>query len=555
MKLVGSKGNALAAPHSAGLPFFVRGVFMPVLPKPFLVLRATWNAARMARRLNRTNTAVETQQRTLKHLLESIALTAYGRDLGIVPEMNYVEFKARVPVRDHHQLEPYLARIKRGEPDVLWPGECRWAVETAGTTGKPKWLPVTDELLAHFEAAEADALLYYTARIGDSAAFRGRHVSVAPLLALIALRASEPVAESDETTPTRPPPISPAWGAPQLAEPLTSITETPEWSARIEEIITRTFEMDITVLAGIPNWLLVFADAVRGRAIAAKKSGADLKSIWPNLQCVIHHGIPPNPFNDQLKRIAGAGINFQEIYYASEAFVAAQDAVAGSGLRLMEDSGVFYEFLPLRDFEESLPLTMAAKALSLDQVRPGENYVLLITTPAGLCRYVLDDIIRFVSIEPPRIIHVGRTQLRLNAFEENVLEKELTDSIVTVCQRHNWTITNFHVAPLFASSLTGQARGKHEWWVELRAGTNQTPTGPILAGHLDVELSSRCESYAIKRLRGPMEAPVVRLVMPGFFAHWLDYQKRWGDQKKMPRCRSDRLIADDLAAIACFNAD
>jgi hypothetical protein len=197
---------------------------------------------------------------------------------------------------------------------------------------------------------------------------------------------------------------------------------------------------------------------------------------------------------------------------------------------------------------------MASKALSLEQVRPGENYVLLITTPAGLCRYVLDDIVRFVSVEPPRIIHVGRTQLRLNAFEENVLEKELTDSLVAVCQRHNWTITNFHVAPLFSSSLTGQLRGRHEWWVELRPGTNQTPTGPILAGHLDTDLTSRSESYASKR-RGPIEAPVVRLVMPGFFGHWLDYHKKWGGQKKMPRCRSDRLIADELSAMACFNAD
>src|SRR5690606_17215208 len=131
----------------------------------------------------------------------------------------------------------------------------------------------------------------------------------------------------------------------------------------------------------------------------------------------------------------------------SEAFVAAQDAAAGSGLRLIEDSGAYYEFLPLRDFEESLPLSLAAKALSLDQVRPGENYVLLITTPAGLCRYVSGDIVRFLSTEPPRIIPVGRTELRLNAFEENVLEQDLTDAIVAVCQRHNWTITNFHVAP------------------------------------------------------------------------------------------------------------
>jgi hypothetical protein len=222
----------------------------------------------------------------------------------------------------------------------------------------------------------------------------------------------------------------------------------------------------------------------------------------------------------------------------------------------MEDSGVFYEFLPLSDFEESLPLSSAAKALSLEQVRVDENYVLLITTPAGLCRYVLGDIVRFISVQPPRLIHVGRTQLRLNAFDENVLEKDVTDSIVAVCQRRNWTITNFHVAPIFSSSLTGPtSNGHHEWWVELRPGTHETPTGPILAGHLDVDLASRSQSYATKRLRGSMAAPVVRLVMPGFFAHWLDFQKMWGGQKKMPRCRSDRLIADEFSALACFNAD
>jgi len=177
-------------------------------------------------------------------------------------------------------------------------------------------------------------------------------------------------------------------------------------------------------------------------------------------------------------------------------------------------------------------------------VRIGENYVLLLTTPAGLCRYVVGDIVRFVSTEPPRLLHVGRTHLRLNAFEENLLEKELTDSLVAVCQRHNWTITNFHVAPLVVSSLIGQTRGRHEWWVELRPNTNETPTGPIIAGHLDVDLATRSESYARKRLRNQMDAPIVRLVMPGFFAHWLDDQKMWGGQNKMPRCRSDRLIAD-----------
>lgn len=529
---------------------------MPVLPKPLFVFRASWHSTRMARRLSRPDTGVRAQEQTLKHLLENLALTTYGRDLGISPDMSYQEFRARVPLRDHDQLEPYFRRIKRGEPNVLWPGHCHWYVESAGTTGKPKWLPVTEAALAHFENAEADALLYYTVRVGQSTVFRGRHLSLAPLLKLIPVAKPELPGSGLDVEATSAVPKSPAWGAPQLAEPAENIPETPEWSARIESIITRTLGMDISLIAGLPNWLLVFSDALLGRAIAAKMLATSWNTIWPKLECVVHHGIPVGPFQEELKRTSGFMVNLHEIYFASEAFIAAQDADPGSGLRLMEDSGVFYEFLPLSDFEESLPLSSAAKALSLEQVRVDENYVLLITTPAGLCRYVLGDIVRFISVQPPRLIHVGRTQLRLNAFDENVLEKDVTDSIVAVCQRRNWTITNFHVAPIFSSSLTGPtSNGHHEWWVELRPGTHETPTGPILAGHLDVDLASRSQSYATKRLRGSMAAPVVRLVMPGFFAHWLDFQKMWGGQKKMPRCRSDRLIADEFSALACFNAD
>ena len=528
---------------------------MPVLPKPFFALRASWHTARIARQLSRPNTAGRSQQQTLAELLGKIAETAYGRDLGISSGMSYGEFRSRVPLRDHGQLEPYFRRIKRGEPNVLWPGHCHYYAETAGTTDKPKWLPITEDILVHFENSESDALLYYAARIGDSAVFRGRHLALAPLLTVVPIAKTELSSVPPEPTVGSSPPVSPSWGAPQLAEPANAFADTPEWSARIEAIITRTLKMDITLVAGVPNWLLVFSDALRGRAIASKMLATALNTIWSNLECVIHYGIPVSPFQEELKRTAGYLVNLHEIYFATEAFIAAQDSDAASGLRLMQDSGVFYEFLPLRDFDESLPLSIGARALAVDEVRTDEDYVLVLTTPAGLCRYVVGDIVRFVSIEPPRLIHVGRTQLRLNAFEENLLEKELTDSIVAVCQRHNWTITNFHVAPLVVSSLIGQTRGRHEWWVELRPNTNETPTGPIIAGHLDVDLATRSESYARKRLRNQMDAPIVRLVMPGFFAHWLDDQKMWGGQKKMPRCRSDRLIADEFSALACFTAD
>ncbi len=142
--------------------------------------------------------------------------------------------------------------------------------------------------------------------------------------------------------------------------------------------------------------------------------------------------------------------------------------------------------------------------------------------------------------------------MQLSAFGEHVIEKEVTDALTKVCRDNNWHIVNFHVAPIFANSVTGQQRGCHEWWVELRPGTVNTPTGPVLKAALDIELQRLNDDYEAKRKGGGLEPPLVRLVMPGIFESWMRAKGKWGGQNKMPRCRSDHTIADELAQIARF---
>lgn len=527
---------------------------MPALPKSINVLRATWQTARMARRLRRLSTGVPAQAETLTRLLEKIAATTYGGDLGISADMNYAQFRARVPVRDHDQLEPYLRRIKRGEPNVLWPGHCEGHTQTSGTTGPPKWLPVTPALRAHFDQAGHDALLHYTARAGQTRILLGRRLFLAPALDYAPIVPPELSGRPPPEGTLHPFRVEAGWGTKENPEAEDPSVEACNGIKVTRALAERVLRQDITLVGGLPNWLLNFAETVRDCAGVENLPFDTLRDVWPNLECVVHHGIPIGPFHDELRRLAGPAVAFHEVYFAAEAFIAVQDAHAGSGLRLLAESEVFFEFLPLSDYNENLPLSLGAKALSLQEVRVEEDYVLLLTTPAGLCRYVLGDIVRFVSLEPPRLLYVGRTKLRLGVFDENVIERDLTDALVAVCQQHNWTITNFHVAPLFNNTLTGGLRGRHEWWVELRPGTAETPTGPILATHLDGELQARNATYAEKR-RTTLEAPVVRLVMPGFFAHWMERQGKSGGHQKMPRCRNDRVIADEFSAVACFNAD
>ena len=169
----------------------------------------------------------------------------------------------------------------------------------------------------------------------------------------------------------------------------------------------------------------------------------------------------------------------------------------------------------------------------------------LLTTPAGLVRYIIGDLVRFISVSPPRLVYVGRTKLQLSAFGEHVIEKELTDALTAVCRQHEVILTNFHVAPLFPDPAAQRPLGCHEWWIELRH--------PITASHaerfaadLDRALAARNDDYAAKRAGQGLTLPLVRLVPAGGFEQWQRQSGKWGGQNKTPRCRSDRQIADQL---------
>jgi hypothetical protein len=547
--------NTLAAPLPAALPHPHR-LLMPIWPKSFITIGTSLLTARTARRLRRKKTALGQQDLALAELTTQFAQTSFWHEHGIGEKLTYAQFQTATPPRTYEDFSPAIERMKAGEGDVLWPGACAFYAVSSGTTaGRTKFLPITEGMLAHFRQAGLDSLLYYTARVGNAGVFRGRHLflggstQLAPLMEVRPFQAY--TGDLSGITALNLPP----WVEKHLYEPGAEIAQMADWPAKLAAITERTAGLDISLLAGIPSWILILAEALRKNSIRGKARALNLQGIWPNLECFIHGGVPITPFDDELRAALGPTVNFHEVYPASEAFIATQDSEALAGLRLMTGCGVFYEFLPMADFNEANLPALARKAVPLSGVKTGIDYAILLTTPAGLARYVIGDVVRFTSTEPPRLVYVGRTQLQLSAFGEHVIEKELTDALTAVCRRHNWSIVNFHVAPLFANSTTGQTRGRHEWWIELRPGTTSTPVGPQLAAELDIELQRLNDDYEAKRLGGGLDSPVARLVMPGVFEHWLRFRGKWGGQHKMPRCRSDRLIADELAKVTHFAKD
>jgi len=528
---------------------------MPVWPKSFYFIGENLATARVARKLRRKTAGGAAQEKSFSALVPRLAQTACWREAGVEAGMSYAQFRTRVAPRTHGQLAPAIERMMRGEADVLWPGRAVFFVQSAGTTGRPKLLPVTEEMLAHFRAAAREALLCYTARIGHAGVARGRYLVVGGSTTLTPLAAARPHEAYAAALSGILALATPRWAEKHLLEPAAAISRIEQWDGRVAAIADTARRRDIALVAAYPNWARPIMAALLDKIAEGRPRAENLQALWPNLECYVHGGLSIAPYRDALRAALGPGVKFHEVYFAAEAIIAAQDGESGAGLRPLADAGVFFEFVPMADFDQSGIEQLGPKAVPLADVKTGVDYAVLVTTPGGLVRYVLGDIVRFNSVAPPRLLHVGRTELSIRVAGERVIEKEITDALVTVCHRRAWTIADFHVAPLVATTLTGAVRGRHEWWIELRPGTTATPTGPQMANELDPELQRLNPGYAALRRTGAIEAPFVRLVMPGVFEHWLRYQGRWGGHNKTPRSRNDRLIADELAQITSFARD
>ncbi len=529
-------------------------------PKPLIRAGARFLSSRTARKLSVGGAGLGAQQKTFSTLVGAMSRCEAGRASGLDAGMTYARFQARVPLRTYEAFVPWIELMKRGEADVLWPGRCaHYAVSSGTTAGRTKYLPITAAMLEHFRQAGLDSLLYYTARTGSTSVFRGRHLFLGGATTLTPIAEAKPFLAYGGDLSGITALNLPGWVEKHLYEPGAEIAQMGDWPAKLAAIAERTLDRDITLLAGIPSWVLILAETLRAKAAAKNPSAdkaANLRALWPNLECLVHGGVPIDPYVEELRAALGEGVNFHEVYPASEGFIATQDAEAGRGLRLMTDVGLFFEFLPLADFDETRLDELGAKAVPLEGVRAGVDYVLLLTTPAGLCRYVIGDVVRFVTTDVPRLVYAGRTKLQLSAFGEHVIEKELTDALSAVCRARGLTVGNFHVAPVFADAAAGRTRGRHEWWIELKnIGDGRVdPVNAALAANLavalDAELKRLNDDYEAKRNGGGLALPEVRLVAAGTFERWMRGKGKWGGQSKMPRCRSDREIADELCGVA-----
>jgi hypothetical protein len=522
---------------------------MTLAPRFLVNFWAGLQVARFGHRIKSLGRGIGAQQAAFARLMGAAAGTEFGRTHGLGAGISYEQFRDQVPPQTYGHFQSYIARMIAGEADVLVPGRCPFFVETAGTSGLlTKFLPVPEAMITHFRQGVRDAVFHYAHRTGHAGIFLGRQVHFGASTAVIESKGSYRTSLDGMLTLC----LSP-WVEANLRSPPAPIAQLPEGAEKTIATARVMLRRDVTLVAGTPALLCDLALAVR--EAAGPPPPPHLQALWPNLECCLHTGAPLGLYGEQLRALLGPTVRFHEVYASAEGIFAAQDGGSPVALRLLADAGVFFEFLPLSLYHETTLTHAGALCLPLEKIQAGTDYVLVVTTPAGLCRYVTGDIVRFVSVDPPRLQFAGRAAFQLNSFGERVSERDVFESVQAVCAQNGWHATAFHVAPYVQRIAAGQVANVHEWWLELGTHTVKTPMANVLGPELDAQLFHRNADYAARREQGQLGAPQVRLVMPGVFARWAEEQRKTASASKLPRCRPDRLIADQLAVLARFHQD
>jgi hypothetical protein len=472
---------------------------------------------------------VEVQEELFEKLIKSAALTEFGIDHSFLSIKTVEDFKKAVPVRSYEDFKPYIDRLRDGEQGVLWPSKLKWFAKSSGTTsGRSKYIPVTKEALedCHY-AGGKDLLALYYHQNPEAKLYSGKHLVMGGSssinhyskdcytgdLSSIIIR-NLPIWVELRRTPNR------------------EIALMDNWEEKIQRIAQLTMHEDVHLVAGVPSWTLVLFNRIL--ELTGKKHMVD---VWPNLEMFMHGGVSFKPYHQQFEQVIGKeGMHYVETYNASEGFFGIQDRMGSDDLLLMLDYGIFYEFMPMEEIDKPDPQT-----LSLEEVEINKNYALVISTNAGLWRYLIGDTVKFTSINPYRIQVSGRTKHFINVFGEELIVENAADAIQHASSATESRVTDYTVAPIF---MENGDSGKHEWLIEFETEP-ESLEGFIK--QLDLRLQELNSDYAAKRSANlTLSLPEVRILPKGTFYNWLKSKGKLGGQHKVPRLCNERKYADDI---------
>ncbi len=472
---------------------------------------------------------VDTQKAQLNLLINRARNTQFGKDFHFSAIRNYEDFKQNIPLQDYDSLFPYIRSMMEGQKDILWPGKIKWFAKSSGTTSsKSKFIPVSEEALEsnHFQGAR-DVLAYYLANYPHSKLLKGKTLKLGGSKQLLKVKDAYVGDLSAIMIDNMP-----FWSN-MVTVPEKKTALLPEWETKITKIIDESLKSNLTGLAGVPSWMMMLLKEV------LKKTGKNnILEIWPDIEVFFHGGVSFTPYREEYKKLFPTeDFHYMEIYNASEGFFALQDLKKAGELLLMLDYGIFYEFIPMDQFNGK----NSKNCIPLSEVKTGVNYAMVISTNSGLWRYLIGDTIKFTSTKPYRIKITGRTKHFINVFGEEVVIENTDQAIEKATKETGASVVEYTVAPVYMGT---DKKGTHEWMIEFDTPPEDFKRFTQL---LDAYLQELNSDYEAKRYKDmTLSFPIIHRAQPGLFYKWLKSKGKLGGQNKVPRLSNTRDYIEEL---------
>tara|TARA_R110000796_G_scaffold37722_1_gene95024 strand:- start:64674 stop:66170 length:1497 start_codon:yes stop_codon:yes gene_type:complete len=483
-------------------------------------------AKRVAKRTRKwVENPFTTQERLFKNLIEKAQYTEFGKDHNFKNIQTHSDFVQNVPVRDYEELKGYIEKVVEGNPDILWPGKPIYFAKTSGTTSGAKYIPITDESIKNQVEASRNAILNYIDETGNSDFVTGK---------MIFLQGSPELHEKNGIKLGRLSGISAHYVPNYLQKNRLPSWETnciEDWDTKVNTIVEETINEDMTVIAGIPSWVQMYFEKLN--SVSQKKVG----DLFKNFNLFIYGGVNYEPYRAKFENLIGRRVDSIELFPASEGFFAYQNSQQEKGMLLLLNSGIFYEFIRSGDFFEK-----DAKRITIKDVEIGVNYVMIISTNAGLWGYNLGDTVQFISLNPFKIIVSGRIKHFISAFGEHVIGKEVESAMEKAISATDARVNEFTVAPLITPLVNELPY--HEWFVEFeKEPTDMSKFIQIL----DTTLQEQ-NSYYFDLIDGKiLQSLKITTIKKGGFHNYMDSIGKLGGQNKVQRLSNDRKVANQLS--------
>ena len=490
-------------------------------------LAARW-LARGARRhfpISRDR-ALRHQGRIAKAIAQVAAKTVFGRDHYFSELRQGSDYAQAIPLRDYEGLRPWLDRVAGGERDICWPGRPIYLAKTSGTTSGAKYIPITRDSIGHHIEAARQVLYTYIVETGDSDWVHHRmlFLSGSPVLERhCGIKTGRLSGIVNHHIPAY---------LQRNKMPSRETNCMEDWEAKVEQVVEECLSSSLGLVSGIPPWVQMFFERLR------HKAGMPVARRFPELKLYVHGGVNFAPYRKPLEDLLGPdhGVTFLETYPASEGFIAYQDSLETPGLLLNTNAGMFFEFVPVEDLEQPEP-----RRLTLAEVEVGVHYALVLHTNAGLWGYLIGDTVRFLSLDPFRLVVSGRTKHYTSAFGEHVIAEEVDGALTEALEQVPASVREFHVAPVVNPS---QGLPHHQWLVEFATPPDDRQA---FARALDEAMQKRNPYYKdLVGKQGILEPLRLQLLPTGSFNRYMQSQGRLGGQNKPARLANHRRIADAL---------